>query len=157
MILVADSSALIALAVIDKLELLDDIFKEVYIPRAVFNEICNKNKSQSEKLTAYCNDKVLDINSNINLNITLGLGESEAIMLYKEKNADYLLCDDKKAKKFAKSFGVNAIGSLGILLKAKEKGLITELKPLIETLKSSQIYIDEKTCEFVLRMAGEAK
>ena len=98
---------------------------------------------------------MLDISSEVNLNITLGSGESEAIILYKEKSADFLLCDDKKAKKFAMSFGVNVIGSLGILLKAKEKHLISEIYPLIDKLKVSQIYIDDKTFALVLKMAGE--
>ena len=156
MILIADSSALIALAVIDKLELLDPLFGQVYVPRAVYDEVNTHSKGESEKLAAYCTNKVLDIASNVNFNITLGLGESEAIILYKEKDADYLLCDDKKAKKFARNFGVNVIGSLGILLKAKEKKLITELAPLIDTLKMSQVFIDDKTCELVLKMANEA-
>ena len=155
MILIADSSALIALAVIDKLDLLDTLFGQVYIPRAVYDEVSKQSKGESEKLALYCKDKVLDIASNINFNITLGLGESEAIILYKEKEADYLLCDDKKAKKFARNFGVNVIGSLGILLKAKENKLIAELTPLIDNLKISQIFIDDQTCELVLRMANE--
>ena len=76
-------------------------------------------------------------------------------MLYKEKNADFLLCDDKKAKKFAQNFDIKVIGSLGVLLKAKEAELIRKISPLIQTLKSSQIFIDDKTCEIVLNMAGE--
>lgn len=99
---------------------------------------------------------MLDIGSEINLNITLGRGESEAIILYQEKCADFLLCDDKKAKKFAVSFGVNVIGSLGILLKAKEKNLISVIHPLLDKLKASQIYIDDKTFALVLKMAGES-
>ncbi len=155
MILIADSSALIALAVIDKLEILEELFGEVYVPRAVYNEVSHQSKGESKKLAYYCKDKVLDIVSDINLNITLGIGESEAIILYKEKNANFLLCDDKKAKKFARNFGVNVIGSLGILLKAKEAKLILEVSPLIEKLKLSQIFIDDKTCKLVLKMAGE--
>jgi predicted nucleic acid-binding protein len=155
-ILIADSSALIALAVVDKLEVLETLFGEVYVPRAVHNEISHRSKSKSEKLANYCHNKVLDIVSEVNLNITLGTGESEAIILYKEKNADFLLCDDKKAKRFARNFGVNVIGSLGILLKAKEANLIGELAPLIERLKVSQVFIDNATCELVLRIAKEA-
>jgi len=155
MILIADSSALIALAVVDKLDVLDELFGEVYVPRAVYNEISHQSKDESEKLADYCKDKVLNIASETNLNVTLGIGESEAIMLYKEKRADFLLCDDKKAKKFARNFGVNVVGSLGVLLKAKEEKLIVEINPLIEKLKFSQIFIDDKTFELVLKMAGE--
>ncbi|MCK4440744.1 MAG: DUF3368 domain-containing protein, partial [Sulfurovaceae bacterium] len=68
---------------------------------------------------------------------------------------DFLLCDDKKAKKFAQSFRLKVIGSLGILLKAKDAELINEIAPLIETLRGSRIFIDDKTYALVLRMAGE--
>jgi len=155
MILIADSSALIALAVIDKLEILDRLFGNVYIPRAVYNEIIKEHKESSIKLQSYAQDRVLDISSNINFNVSLGLGESEAIILYKEQNADYLLCDDKKAKKFAKSFGINVVGSLGVLLRAKEEGYIKQLTPSIDRLRDSTIYIDEKTYHLVLKLADE--
>lgn len=47
------------------------------------------------------------------------------------------------------------IGSLGILLKAKDANLIEEIAPFIEILRGSQIFIDDKTCNLVLKMAGE--
>jgi predicted nucleic acid-binding protein len=155
MILIADSSALVALSVIDKLDILEELFGEVYVPKAVYDEVSQKNKRESFKLAIYCQDKILNISSESNFNISLGLGESEAIVLYREKDADFLLCDDKKAKKFAQSFGINVVGSLGILLKAKSIGAITEILPLIDILKSSQIFIDDKTYKLVLKMAGE--
>jgi len=155
MILIADSSALVALSIVDKLDVLEKLFGEVYVPRAVYEEVSQENKAESYKLKSYCKDRVLDIQASANFNITLGKGESEAIVLYTEQNADFLLCDDKKAKKFAQSFGLKVIGSLGILLKAKEAELVDEIAPLIEILRGSRIFIDEKTYALVLRMAGE--
>ncbi len=124
MILIADSSALVALSIVNKLDILEKLFGEVYVPRAVFDEVSKENKAESYTLKNYCKDRVLDIQSSANFNITLGKGESEAIVLYTEQNADFLLCDDKKAKKFAQNFGLKVIGSLGILLKAKEERLM---------------------------------
>ena len=155
MILIADSSALIALAIVDTLEILEKLFGEVYVPRSVYEEISQENKPESYKLANYCKDRVLNTQSNVNYNISLGKGESEAIALYTEINADFLLCDDKKAKKFAQSFGLNVIGSLGILIKAKEAGLIDKISPHIETLKRSRIFIDDRTYTLILKMAGE--
>ena len=155
MILIADSSALVALSIVDKLDVLEKLFGEVYVPRAVYDEINQENKVEAHKLKNYCKDRVLDIQSSANFNITLGKGESEAIVLYTERNADFLLCDDKKAKKFAQSFGLKVIGSLGILLKAKEAEIISEIAPLIEILRGSQIFIDDNTYALVLGMAGE--
>jgi predicted nucleic acid-binding protein len=50
MILIADSSALVALSVVDKLDILENLFGEVYVPRAVYNEVNQKDKAQSHKL-----------------------------------------------------------------------------------------------------------
>jgi predicted nucleic acid-binding protein len=155
MILIADSSALVALSIVNQLDILEKLFGKVYVPRAVYEEVSKNNKVESYNLTTYCKDKVLDIQSSANFNISLGRGESESIVLYTEQNADFLLCDDKKAKKFAQSFGLKVIGSLGILLKAKETKLIDEITPLIEILKESRIFIDNKTYALVLRMSGE--
>ena len=155
MILIADSSALIALSIVDKLETLEALFGQVYVPRAVYDEIRQPHKPESVKLERYCRDKVVDVSLDANFNVSLGAGESEAILLYQEKNADFLLCDDKKAKKFARSFGVNVVGSLGILLKAKESGMIDSIAPLLEKLRQSRIFIDANTYRIVLDMAGE--
>jgi len=155
MILIADSSALVTLAIVDKLDVLVKLFNEVYIPQAVYDEITQDKKPLSKRLSTYFVDKVVSIDTDINFNISLGKGESEAIVLYQQKNADFLLCDDKKAKKFAQSFGIKVVGSLGILLKAKEKNLIKEISPLLDMLKNSSIFIDDKTYQLVLKMAKE--
>jgi predicted nucleic acid-binding protein len=155
MILIADSSALITLSIIKKLEILEKLFGDVFIPQAVFNEITKVNKRESPELKEYCQNRIKTISTNINFNISLGIGESEAIILYKEMEANFFLCDDKKAKKFAKSFNINVIGSLGVLLKAKETGYVTKIKPLVEILKQSNIFIDDKIYRLVLAKAKE--
>ena len=48
--IIGDSSALIALAVIDKLDLLEKLFDELYVPKAVFDEVTKIEKPQSDKL-----------------------------------------------------------------------------------------------------------
>jgi len=155
MILIADSSALIALAIVDKLDILDKLFGEVYLPRAVYDEVSREHKPESSKLVTYCKTRIVEVTSAARFNVTLGKGESEAIVLYQEKQADFLLCDDKKAKKFAVNFGVRVVGSLGVLLKAKESHLVEEIAPLIAILNRSSVFIDQKTCNLVLEMAGE--
>jgi len=53
MILIADSSALVALSVVDKLDVLEQLFGEVYVPRAVYEEVSKENKAESNKLKNY--------------------------------------------------------------------------------------------------------
>ena len=65
-------------------------------------------------------------------------GESECVLLYKESGADFLLIDDRKARAIAENFGINCIGTLGILSVARDKKLIPALKPLFKILLANK-------------------
>jgi len=65
-----------------------------------------------------------------------------------------ILCRTQ-VKKFAKNFGLKVIGSLGVLLKAKDAKLIDKIAPLLDILKDSRIFIDDKTYQLVLKVAEE--
>ncbi len=155
MILVADSSALITLAIVDQLHILKSLFEKIYIPKAVCDEITVKYKTEAIRLQNFCDGKVKVVNQNFVFPVSLGSGETEAMTLYKELHADFLLCDDKKARKYAESFSIHTVGSLGILLKAKEKGLIDTISPLLDILRKSDIFINEKLYKTVLKLAKE--
>jgi predicted nucleic acid-binding protein len=85
----------------------------------------------------------------------LGLGELEAITLYKELDAEVLLIDDNRAKKYAILNDVKVIGSLGVLIKAKEEGYIEQVKPLVEAIMKAEVYISDKLMLKVLELCGE--
>jgi predicted nucleic acid-binding protein len=68
-------------------------------------------------------------------------GESESVILYEELQADFLLIDDKKARSFAESMGVQCIGTIGLLSISKDRGLVDNLKPLfIELIQNKRFY-----------------
>jgi predicted HTH domain antitoxin len=73
----------------------------------------------------------------------LGQGELEAIVLYKNINADFLLIDDRRAKKFAKLNGVNVIGSLGVMILAKDMGFVESIREDLEKLVKSSLFISQ--------------
>ena len=152
--IIGDSSALIALAVMDCLPLLEKIFDEVYVPQAVYDEIVIKNKPQSAKLKKYLTEKIKKAEPVIK-KIGLGKGELEAIALYKQMNADFLLIDDKRARDFASLNSVHIIGSLGVLLLAYEKGIVSTIEPQLQKLKVSDVYVSENLIEKVLKISKQ--
>ena len=157
MIIVADTSALIALSVCKSLDLLEKLFEKVVLPQSVFKECIIKNKSQSEQLYKFLKDKIETIDKTLFLNLpsNLGQGEISSMLLYKKLNADFLLIDDNRARKIAKYNDINIIGSLGILLLAKNQNLIEKISPFIEILEKSDLYISQKLLLKVKRLANE--
>ena len=82
-------------------------------------------------------------------------GEVEVMILAKEICANLVVIDDKNAKKHAKYLGINVIGTLGILLKAKQEGFIQEIKPLLLELRDKGIYIGDNIINICLKATNE--
>lgn len=131
---VLDSSVIIALSQLRYLNLLNQIFDEVLIPRAVYEEICIKGRGltgDSEIRESVKNDliKVKNIRNKILVNALLdplALGEAEALTLAVEEEADYVVGDDKLARSRAKAMGLNVIGTLRVLRMFFNAGLISK-------------------------------
>jgi predicted nucleic acid-binding protein len=77
------------------------------------------------------------------------------MLLYKQMSADWLLIDDKRGRKIAAVNHINTIGSLGVLLSAKKRGLISAVKPKIDQIADSNVYIGQTLRQIVLDIAGE--
>lgn len=85
----------------------------------------------------------------------LGRGEGEVLTLSKEKKADLILIDEKKARKVARRAGFDVVGVLGLLLAAKNRALIPAVKPFIEELRKQRFRLSKKVTERALKEAGE--
>jgi hypothetical protein len=159
MLIIADSSALLALAVCDGLPLIERLFEAVKVPQAVFDEVIVEGKLAAEVLCAYLANKVVSIELNdfVIAAEGLGQGELEAMALYKHLHADYLLIDDKRARKVARLNHIQITGSQGILLLAKHEGLIERVAPFIRRLRASDIRISESLIQRTLQLAGEVE
>lgn len=157
MILVADCSALIALSACQQLALLEKLFETVVVPEAVYYEATVSYKKEAQQLKVYLQNKVhkVDMNNYVFLDGFSDIGETEAMLLYKQLSADKLLIDDKRGRKIAKLNNIRIIGSLGILLIAKEKGLINEIYPLLQCIEKAGIHLSAELVETVLDLAGE--
>jgi len=137
--------------------LLDQLFSEVIVPKAVFKEVTSSDKPEAQSLEYYLKNKVHQVNMRnfIYLDAYVDVGETEAMVLYKQKSADKLLIDDKMGKNIAKINGINVIGSLGILLSAKQAGLISEVKSRLYAISNSRIYLKTDLIKIVLELADE--
>lgn len=139
MIVVSDTSPIIGLILINRLELLKDIYKQVFIPQAVYDELLVLETfgfDLSELTTSSWINVVKASNQNFieELEKELDRGESEAISLAIELNAETLLIDEKRGRTIAERLGIEIIGLLGVLLEAKELSLISSVKPLARQL-----------------------
>lgn len=158
MIIISDSSPLISLAIIGRLDLLEKLYKEIYVPFAVYKEVTEEEKPFSKELGNFLRDKVKNVSNRLAVEVLvsdIGIGESEAIVLALEEKPDLVLIDDLKARKFAKMNGLEIIGTMGILLEAKENRLIEEIKPLISELILNGIRVSNKIIEITLKAAKE--
>ena len=157
MIIVADTSALIALSVCEALDLLESLFEEIVVPRSVYSECVVANKAQSEQLRIFLYEKTeaVDRTQLLNLPSNLGKGEISAMLLYKKLSAGFLLIDDNRARKIARYNDINVIGSIGILLLAKKQKLIDKVSPFLDRIEKSDLYISKKLIHEVKRLADE--
>ncbi len=93
--------------------------------------------------------------SSKNYLIDLDKGEAETIILAEELQADIVLIDEKFARGFAEIRGLILSGSLGVLLEAKKRGIISQVKPLIEKMLANRRYLSEKIILDLLKSADE--
>jgi len=158
MLIISDTSPLICLAVCDKLYLLDKLFDQVCIPQAVFDELNIPNKLKSNELAEWAKYRIIPVKNTAvvkALSLNLDLGESEAISLYLETDADFLLIDDKKGRTIAARNGIQIIGTMGVLLWAKEKGFLAEIKPTLDMLAQTDFRISDILYQQILNRTGE--
>jgi hypothetical protein len=157
MLIIADTSALLALAACDALLLLDQLFEEVRVPPAVHRECLVPGKPGVDQLESYLRGKVfeVDLKEYVIAVAGLGQGELEAMALYKHLDADRLLVDDHRARKVASINGIQVVGSLGVLLRAKESGLIVEIRDRLAAIQSAGVHYSEQLVNETLRLAGE--
>jgi predicted nucleic acid-binding protein len=160
MIVVSDTSPLLALFYLKKLEILQFLYQEIIIPEAVLFELNRSKLSEEEKKQFTSRPyRVVAVNKNQEVNSLLNkiqIGEAEAIVLSEQLHADLLLIDENIGREIAKQRGLKIIGVLGILIEAKRKQHILLVKPLIDQLISEINFRISDVLYFeVLKKCGE--
>ncbi len=162
MIVVSNTSPILYLSSINHLNLLHQLYGEILIPLAVFNEITDiGNTDESAKIVptlSWIKTQIVNNQPLVNqLKIELDKGESEAIALALELKANRLIIDERLGRKIATQSGLSIIGVLGILIAAKQRKLIESVKPLLDSLiQETGFWIEEKLYKEVLHNVVEA-
>lgn len=148
-IIVSDTSSLIVLKNIDRLDILQRLFGQITITQKVAEEF----KYPLPKFITIQNPK----NKNYQqiLNSYLDKGEASAIALALESVDALLIIDDLKGRHQAKSLDLKFTGILGILIVAKEKGVITSFTDIIEEIMNTDFRLSQQLIEEAKRKCGE--
>jgi len=136
MIVVSDTTPLISLLKLDLLDILQKMYSEVALPEAVYDELVTNAAFQKEaqairdcaflRKEAVRNCFAVRV---LEAEMLLDRGESEALVLAEDLQADLLLVDERRARTIAKQLGIPIAGTLGVLLEAKRRGLCAVAAP----------------------------
>lgn len=163
MIVISDTSVITNLAAIQQLSLLTQLYRQVIIPEAVYRELADIDPPVPGTIEVQ-SAVWLQIRPVTNLIVVeqlrnqarLDPGESEAIALALELKADLLLIDERRGRAEADRLGLRIIGLLGILVEAKRRNLIADVKPLIDAMvATSEFRVSPALYSQILEMVDE--
>lgn len=156
---VSDSSPLIALAAINSLDLLQALYGSIQIPDEVYKEVVVRGRYPAAavaNIPCITRRSAKDLQQVAQLrDVGLDKGESEAIALALELPASLLLVDELAARKIARQHGLAITGVVGVLIDAKDSGLIVAIKPLLGKLVAAGFYCSPRLIAQALELAGE--
>lgn len=161
MIVVSNTSPLTNLAAIGQLDLLQQLYAEVYIPRGVWHELNADGekwpgRNEVEQAEWIRQFQVQNHSLVRALLVDLDQGEAEAIALAVEKEADIILIDEREGRFAAKRQGLNVTGIIGILLIAKKQSLLSSIKPHLDALRQTAgFFISDSLYRFAVSEAEE--
>jgi uncharacterized protein len=155
---VANTTPIISLASIGRLDLLERLFGHVLIAEAVYREL--KAKPSYGYAQVDCPFiEVRPIQGRLYKPLLLNqldAGEAETILLAQEINADFVIIDENIGYRFATSAGLTVVRTLSLLLRAKDKGYIEQVAPLLDEMIAKGRWYSETVRRAVLERAGES-
>lgn len=150
-LVVTDASCLIALDLVSRLDVLTALYDETVAPHAVVAEFGRRPEWLVEHTVT---DRVA-----VRLLLQQGLheGEAEAITLARALRPDQLLIDERRGRRAAAGFGLSVIGTGGVLVAAKRIGLVDQVRPILDTLRTDHDFrLGALIYDALVREAGEA-
>ena len=129
--IISDTSCFIALSNIGALHLLQTLYKQIATTEDIAQEFGEPLPDWVEVVA------VADKTKQLLLEMQVDKGEASAIALALESESPFLILDDYRARKLAGSLKLRYTGTLGVILAAKQKGIIPSIKPLLEKIKQT--------------------
>lgn len=160
MTVICNATPLINFAAINRLDILQAMFSQVVIPQAVYNETTGSSLPGSQSVLEAIASGWLQVYTisaiPAEIPTELDKGEREAIALALEISEQRILLDEREARQVAQRLGLQVIGTLGILLLAKDNQVILQVQPLLDGMMSmAQYWVATTLYQQVLRKAGE--
>lgn len=147
--IISDTSCLILLEKLDRLELLRSVFGKVIITKVIANEF---EKAIPDFIQI---ENPKDENYQRILESFLDPGEASAIALALEKENPLLIIDDYKARREAKHLRLKYTGTIGILLIAKEIGVIDSVAEIMDEILQTDFRLSESLLKEIKLKSGE--
>ena len=160
MSLVSNTGPLIALAKIDRISLLEHMFSRVLIPPAVQRELLAKTGPESARLdeALFSFVRVTEtppLVAEVKIATSrLDVGEQEAIALAYEQKAPIVI-DDRLGRAAARRLGLSVTGVAGVLVRAKETGLVPAVRPLLDEMRQRGYWLSDEILNVATALAGE--
>jgi predicted nucleic acid-binding protein len=156
---IVNASPLILLGKIGHIALLSGLADELIVPEMVVREVERKRDGQQAlvEIASFPEARV-EVEASVSSEIVawnLGRGESQVISLAVSDPGCRAVLDDLQARRCAQSMGLPLIGTLGVVLRAKRKGVIAEARPVIEHLRQVGLYVSDGLIEQALARVGE--
>lgn len=159
--IVSNTSPIINLACIGRLDLLPALFGEIVIPQAVFHEVAvavpNAPGASEVRAAAWIRRHPVSNTALVaSLRLELDPGEAEAIACALETNATLLLIDERRGRTVAQRLNLSTTGLLGVLLLAQKRGLVSAIRPCLDDLRHlAGFWLGDALYRRVIDEAGE--
>jgi predicted nucleic acid-binding protein len=155
---VPNASPMIVLAKVGRLQLVKDLCDEVLLPQPVASEILAGPTDDPARLAVAAGWGTRVFPGQCPLSLVewgLGVGETAVLAVALERRPCTALLDDAAARAAARTFGIPTLGTLGILVRAKMRGMIASTRPAVQDVREAGLYLDDSSIAAALRRIGE--
>lgn len=154
---IVNSTPLIVLGNAGLLEILQKLYGRILVPEAVYQEVTAKDDAAGMILLNGADwiqvEQVQNQSDARIFSSRLHAGEVEVMLLAREQKADLLIIDDNAAKSTAKYLGMKVTGSLGVLLRAKQMGIIPDINDAMDQIILNGFYVSEELRKHIILLA----